>query len=308
MKCPAGRKVAHGEFSTMFAEQIALSRMIRSLGLLCLVGMMLCGTSVQTFGQGLGDLAVSPSRVIFEGRTRTAKILLLNRGAEAATYRISIVNMRMSETGKFERIKEPDEGQRFATPMMRFAPRQVVLAPNSSQTVRVLLRKPKGLPEGEYRSHLYFSAVPQAGAGRSIESTDKKSGIRVRLTVLPGITIPVIVRHGKLAASADFSGLALTRPSDSKSDRPYVSVKIKRDGNRSLFGDVTVTFKSASGEYILARINKLAVYTPNVSRRLQVPLNLPNGVRLAGGRLDVVYRARSDDGSRVLAEGQLKIP
>ena len=260
--------------------------------------------------QGVGDLGVSPTRIVLEGRTRTAQVSLLNKGTAKVTYRISVVNMRMTQDGRFERIEEPDAGQQFAHRFLRFAPRQVVLEPGGSQTVRILLRKPKNLPSGEYRSHLYFSAVPKPNAGRNVELANDGEGIRISLTVVPGVTIPVIVRHGELTVSASLSGLTLVRPTDANAKTPLASVRITRNGDRSLFGDVTVTYMNGTGgnEYVLAKANKLAVYTPNVSRVLALPLRVPQGVTLAGGRLQVVYRARSEDGGQVLAQAQLDIP
>ncbi len=260
--------------------------------------------------QGVGDLGVSPTRIVLEGRSRTAQVSLLNKGSGTVTYRISVVNMRMTEEGTIERIEEPDAGQQFAQQYLRFAPRQVVLEPGAVQTVRILLRKPKGLPTGEYRSHLYFSAVPKPNTGRNVEMVNRGDGIRISLTVIPGVTIPVIVRHGDLTASASLSSLTLVRPTDANGKVPHASVRIGRTGDRSLFGDVTVTYRNGTGgtEYVLAKVNQLAVYTPNPSRRLVLRLRIPQGVTLSGGRLQLVFRARSEDGGQVLAQTHLDIP
>ena len=62
---------------------------------------------------GAGDLLVTPTRVVFEGRQRTAQITLVNRGAAAATYRIAFTNLRMNEEGGTKEIEtsgaEPGE-------------------------------------------------------------------------------------------------------------------------------------------------------------------------------------------------------
>ena len=134
-------------------------------------------------GQGAGDLVVAPTRIVFEGRTRTAQLSLLNKGSAAATYRISLINMRMTEDGGFKEIDEPAPGEQFADRLIRYAPRQVVLAPGDSQAVRLLLRKPRGLEPGEYRSHLLFRAIPLQNIGKSVEepSSDDTGGGVARL-------------------------------------------------------------------------------------------------------------------------------
>ena len=46
---------------------------------------------------GVGDLLVSPVRVVLEGRERSAQVTLINKGNDVAVYRISLVNRRMSD-------------------------------------------------------------------------------------------------------------------------------------------------------------------------------------------------------------------
>jgi hypothetical protein len=53
---------------------------------------------------GAGDLLVAPTRVVLEGRTRTAEITLVNIGREPATYRISLYHLRMLESGEMKEI------------------------------------------------------------------------------------------------------------------------------------------------------------------------------------------------------------
>ena len=156
---------------------------------LCLAAVACIVLPAAAWAQSLGDLGVSPTRVVLAGRTRSAEIVLLNRGTQPATYRISVVNMRMTETGRFETIEQTESDQMFADKLIRYAPRQVTLDPGATQTVRVMVRKPRDLPPGEYRSHLYFRAVPPPGAGRSVEFVDSGQGIQINLVVIPGVTI-----------------------------------------------------------------------------------------------------------------------
>lgn len=280
----------------------------RAIGFFSLAAVLVLAVPVTVYGQAVGDLGVSPTRVVLEGRTRTAEISLLNRGTVSATYRISVVNMRMTETGKFEMIEEPDAGQNFADGLIRYAPRQITLQPGATQTVRMMLRKPKDLAPAEYRSHLYFRAVPPPSAGRSVEDAESGDGIQINLTVIPGVTIPVIVRHGELAASATVSELSLLDRDDAAGAK--LSLRINRTGDRSLFGDVMASYlpTGSSSEHIVAQANKLAVYAPNPSRLLVLPLHLPEGVSLKGGRLRIIYRARPEEGGQVIAEGSLDLP
>ena len=40
------------------------------------------------------------------------------------------------------------------------------LAPHQPQAIRIAARPPQGLPDGEYRVHLLFRAIPPATPGR----------------------------------------------------------------------------------------------------------------------------------------------
>ncbi len=262
-------------------------------------------------GQSGGDLVVAPTRIVFDGRTRTAQLSLLNRGSAAATYRISLINMRMTENGGFKEIDEPAPGEQFADGLIRYAPRQVVLAPGDSQAVRLLLRKPRGLEPGEYRSHLLLRAIPSKNIGKSVEEpSGDDTGIRIRLIPIYGVTIPVIVRHGDLTAKVSLTDLALV-PAGGQGEGDRLSFRINRGGNRSVFGDLTVTYVPKGGkadELVVAQVTRLAVYTPNASRTVIMPLRFPDGVTLGRGRLHVAFRDTAKNGGALLGEAEIGVP
>ncbi len=275
--------------------------------LVCILGIA-AGPLVAR-AQAPGGLAVTPTRIVFEARTRSAEAIVTNRGTAPATYRISFKNMRMLENGSYEDIEDEEAGERFADKMIRYSPRQVVLQPGTAQTVRLLVRKPRDLAPGEYRSHLLFQVIPPPSAGTDIEVLNLKEGeIRVQVQVIYGISIPVIVRHGDLSATVTLSDLALNS-SENPGIPPVLSLRFNRRGDRSVYGDVVVTFKPDGGEDTeVGVVRGVAVFTPNLTRTLRISLRLPNGVTLRGGRLHVVYREQPDEGGAVLAEADIPVP
>lgn len=260
--------------------------------------------------QALGGLQVLPTRIVFEGRTRAAEVRVINNGTASATYRISFKNLRMKEDGSYEDIEKALPNEKFSSDLIRYSPRQVVIPPGKSQAVRLLLRKKRNLPPGEYRSHMLFRALPPENAGEDIESlAGDKQDIRIQLIPVFGITIPVIVRHGKVAATAGIEHLKLK--DSQKPDTPHsLLLRLNRKGDRSLYGDLTVIFQPENGgeELVVSRLNGVSVFTPNKSRTLNLKLTPPEGVELKRGRLHVVYRENPDEGDKILAEGQLRIP
>lgn len=263
---------------------------------------------VPAFSQGAGDIFVAPTRIVFEGRERSAQLSLANKGSASATYRISVVNMAMDESGNLTEVKEPTPGQKFAEDLFRYSPRQVTLQPGQAQAIRFLLRKPSDLPDGEYRSHILMRAIPKEG-GESIEKPETTDGVQIRLIPIYGLTIPVIVRQGDLKATASLGDLAVL-PADDKNPTPRLTFHIKRTGERSTFGDLTATYTPAGGgdAVVVAQIMRLAVYTPNPSRMVEMVLRVPDGVTLGKGTLHVAYNATEEEGGALLAEQTLTLP
>jgi P pilus assembly chaperone PapD len=255
----------------------------------------------------MANLMLHPTRLVFDKNLRAAQVELINNGTETATYRIALVNRRMKESGEFDLIDTPLPGEQFADDMLRFSPRQVTLAPGTTQTVRIMLRKPAELAAGEYRSHLYFEKLPEADGAASIETPKKdERQIGIVLKVLIGASIPVIVRHGDTSAAIQMTGLAL---SDVNGTRPQLALQLERSGNSSVYGDLTASFTPRGGSPVeVARLGGVAVYTPNPLRRASLALTPPKGIPLARGELRVSFRERPDAGGKLLAEAALALP
>lgn len=261
---------------------------------------------ISSAAQAAGQLMVAPTRVVFDSRDRTAEVNVMNTGDETASYRISFVRKRMTITGDFETVVDALPGEQFSDEMVRFSPRQIELPPGKSQTIRLLLRKPGKIADGEYRSHLLFQNVPRIKQ-QSIDSLAQPDGQDISITLTPiiGITIPVIVRQGTANVTTTLRQIELIRPSD-KEPGFKLAFDIERDGNQSVYGDLAVFFKPKNGSLkVIGRANGVAVYTPNLVRRVRLVLAIPDGVELENGAISVEYRARPEDGDKVFAKAEL---
>jgi hypothetical protein len=254
-----------------------------------------------------GDLLITPPRVVFEGKKRYQELGLMNVGRDSATYEISWIQYRMSIEGKFIEIAKPDSGQLFADQLVRFFPRRVTLAPQESQSIRMQTRVPSGAVSGEYRSHLYFRAVPQSmepDSSRSANPADS-TGFSVRLTPIYGWAIPIIVRVGNVTAEVTLSDLSLQPTADSPDDYT-LTFKVQRSGSESVFGDFQVMYYPNKGSSIVVgNLNAIAVYTPNRVRKIEMALSIPPGKKSSPGRLVVRYLNRSDTKEDLLGESAI---
>lgn len=246
-----------------------------------------CQTS---FAQG--DLLISPLRIIFEGSKKSQEINLANVGKDTAVYAISVKDFRMTENGGFEEITVPDSGQRFAGPFLRFYPRKVTLAPNEAQVVKIQLIKTNELTTGEYRSHIYFRAVPdEKPLGET--PVKKDSGISIHLTPIYGITIPVIIRNGDCKADVTLSDLSFEMVHN---DTPTVKFTLNRSGNISVYGDLKVDYVAPTGRTRQVLIAKgMGVYTPNQRRKVTAQLDTDKDADYHKGKLHITYTQQTSE-------------
>ena len=261
---------------------------------------------------GAGDLLVAPTRVTLEGRVRSAEITLVNIGRETATYRVSLLHLAMTDSGELKEIEKPEPGAPFADELVRFSPRQVTLAPNASQIVRLQLRLPADLPAGEYRSHLLFRAIPKEDVApeRRIENKgETKTGeLSVQLIPIYGLSIPLIVRHGPASATPGLSDLIFEPAQAAGKEGPALRCRLTRAGSQSIYGNIAVTFRPAQGAaHVVGTLNGVAVYPPLAARSVRIPLQAPPGVSLFGGRLEVAFSKPEQTGER-LANASVAVP
>lgn len=272
-----------------------LRRLARSLALVCAAAL-----SVPANAQG--DLLVAPTRVMINSGGN-AEVVLSNIGDKPATYRISLELRRMEETGDFDEVAEADANatERAALDMVRFAPRRVTLLPGQPQAVRLSVRPPEGLPDGEYRVHMSFRAIPTPAAPDPAAPAEAAptTGVTIKLTPIYGITIPVFVRKGQLEAQASITSARQVQ----FENQAFLEVDMGRTGQRSVYGELIG--KTPRGE-VLFSLRGIAVY-PEVNRRkVHVPLNAEQAARVKGP-VRIEYRELPENGGALITEATVTV-
>jgi hypothetical protein len=182
--------------------------------------------------------------------------------------------------------------------MIIYAPRRVTLAPHEPQAIRIAARPPQGLPDGEYRVHLLFRAIPPATpVVQAAAASEQPKGLHFQLTPVYGVTIPIIVRLGNLQATAGIANVHL----DKKDGNSTVSMDVSRSGARSTFGEIRVLKPGIKDPIAIQKA--VAVYTELNLRHVSVPVS-PSFKGDPAGPVTVQYVETYDDGSQVLAETQ----
>ncbi|WOE75442.1 fimbrial biogenesis chaperone [Alterisphingorhabdus coralli] len=242
-----------------------------------------------------GDLLVAPTRVVLDGQ-RGTEVILNNVGDETATYRISLELRRMTADGRLDEVSQEEANalEQAALKMIRYAPRRVTLPPNQPQAIRIGIRPPADLPDGEYRAHMLFRAIPDA---RSVteQSEAPTEGLAIALTPIYGVTIPIIVRKGRLEATASIANGRIERDNEGAA----LAFDLARLGEGSTFGEIRVTKPGADEPLLVAR--GIAVYPELDGRtvRFPIPEELASAMK---GPVSIAYYEASNAGGGLITK------
>jgi len=249
--------------------------------------------SIATPAHAQGDLLVAPTRVILDG-ARGTEVILSNIGADEATYRIGLELRRMTDNGRLEPVEKVDANdiEEAALGMIRYAPRRISLPPGQPQSVRLSARPGADLPDGEYRVHMSFKAIPRPT--EVTEEDTQAEGVTLRLIPIYGITIPIIVRHGDVEAQ-----VALTQPSIVQGEKgPELAMTIERAGESSTYGALSIVKPGLPEPIVLA--GGIAVYPEIGSREVRINLTEEQAALLRGpARIE--YRELEEKGGALIA-------
>jgi len=239
-----------------------------------------------------GNLQVTPHRIIFDGIKKAIDVNLVNTGKDSANYNISFLQYRVTDDMEVQEITSPDPGQKFADKNIRFFPRTVMLGPNESQVVKLQLIKSEQLEPGEYRSHLYFRALPSQKALGEEEKRDTSKAISIKIIPIFGVSIPVIIRVGESNTTTSISDVKLEK---APSGLNKLFMIMHREGNMSVIGNITVTHIALDGkETRIGFETGIVVYTPNLIRKLTIDIENNSKIDLKKGRIHVTYLSQED--------------
>ncbi len=244
----------------------------------------------QTLLAESSSVLLKPSRILFEGKTRTATVKIINPNKVATKYKISLISIRMNSEGNKYEVEVPSKEDIFARDLIRFSPRRATIEPNTWQTVRLMVRKPKNLAPGEYRSQLKVIPIPNP----TIDSKDNKKeskGISVKINMVFSISIPVIVRHGVAEVQVIPNPPIIV----SEKDKYYLETRLDRKGLFSAFCDVTAFFIPAGQKtkrIEIGRREAISIYTDNDYQIVQIPLE--NKKIITQGQIEIDISNREE--------------
>lgn len=247
-------------------------------------------------GQVQAVLMITPFRVVLDEKTRTAEVTLLNTTEKTNVYRMSWQDKEQTGLGSYINVDMPEENQHGVSEMVRQSPRKVTIEPGKYQRIRLRLRMPTDLPDGEYRSHLVMKAVDE-GLNEK-EPVEKVDSVVVKLTARVSFSIPIMVRKGQNNSTASISTMDLDA---SEPGKPKLTVGLAHSGEFSSYGSVKVYMKNGVGGDVLeiGDVGNVALFRETTLRKLTVPLKIPEIPR--GAIVQVVYDGEDEYEAEQLA-------
>lgn len=215
---------------------------------------------------------IVPQKIVIDPRERGGEFTILNLYDVKGTFRIELLNFEQNENGIYKELEGPLNPNFDPEKIVRFSPRQFSIEPGGRQKVRLSLRKPADLPEGEYRFHAKAIRLTQDDERKNTDGT-------VQVIMNMGITIPVIVRHGQAASEAKISNPQLVPAPQTKNTQPELQLDILREGNASAIGKIEV-FWHAQGKSNkkIGLVSNANVFTEINKRHFKIPLGeMPTG-------------------------------
>ncbi len=245
-------------------------------------------TGNQAIAAGKAQMLLSPTRLVFDNKKRYQTLSLKNHGTATGRYRIDIVDSNMGEDGAIKMLEDDEDQQYSAKKMLRVSPRSVTIKAGTNQNIRLLVKKPADLADGEYRSHLRVKMLESnidKSAGNPVDPDKSNISVKAKLVMV----IPVIVRAGEVEYEVDITAANLSN------NKKAVIVDLSRAGDRSSMGNITITHISKNGnKTILNHLSGAAIYREVNKRKLNVPLKEAGLVNMNSGKLVIQYSEQGD--------------
>ncbi|WP_067214801.1 fimbrial biogenesis chaperone [Marinomonas gallaica] len=249
--------------------------------------------------QTYASLLISPVRSVLSERDRTQVITLINTGNETRSYRVEWRQLIAVPEGGYREYTE-EEKKRIAglEKIVRVTPKQVSLQPGQRQSVKVLLRKPESLAEGEYRSHLSFVALPLNSA-----QENNQSETSLKLQLLMSYSMPVIYRVGSVFVNPQITDISLVHKKQTGTTN--IKVDLFHDDLFSTHGRLIAFWTPKNGQTRqVGLLNGYNFYPETKNATTQFPWQ---DFKLEPGTLEVRYEGQSEFAGLLLSQKMLTI-
>ena len=251
-------------------------------------------------------LFVAPHRLVIDPSEKVEVLNVANKSEETHRYDLTLIDQVMNENGMTLR---KDTFDYSAKRMIRFVPKRFTLKPGERQVVRVMVKRPDDMTDGDYHSHLLFREVPLSvqdkqtlKAERAEQNNDKKVSFEIR--ALYGVAVPIVVQQGKIESDMAMGDASIVPATDK--EPAALSISFNRTGNSEAAAQISASFvKDGTTEAVqLIEPVWIRIYREVSGVTRKIPLkDLPAGIKLSGGKLVLTLDKKESDTVKPLTEG-----
>lgn len=225
-------------------------------------------------------LFISPHRVDIPPNGRIEELNVANKSDVPRRYDLQVINQVMTENGTTERR---DTFEYSAEQMLKFTPKRFTLEPGERQVIRVMVRRPKDLADGDYHSHLLFREVPLRNQERDTSKDGSGQKASFEIQALYGVAVPIVVQHGNVSSAMAVVSTALVKDERGK---PGLAIEFSRSGNGEAAALLSIVHRLPGKEDVPVVTEQwVRIYREVDKIRRTVGFTLPEGHNLSGGTL-----------------------
>ena len=257
--------------------------------------LALCGLS----NLAQASLMIKPTRVVMDERNRSAEVTLLNNSTTTKTYRILWEEKSQKVSGAYKKLENYEFS---ASTFIRHSPRKVTIKPGEYQKIKLRVKMPRDLADGEYRSHLLMKVTED-----NVDFSQYMNGKEVKGTsaiIIPRLSfsIPVLVRKGKLETKSDITSITLTK---NKEGKDIIKADLAHTGDFSSFGNVSAYMKTQSGKaQKIGEANNIALFRGTAKRTIEIPLQVTSIPK--GAIIQVLYKGDDEFEGQILGKAAIR--
>jgi len=212
------------------------------------------------------NVLVSPTVVFITDKNPTGRITLLNRGntpQEVSVYfsfglPVSDSLGNISVAFQDSAVTDP----RSCLEWVRAFPKRVIINPDESQIVRLMMRPPDNLPDGEYWARIM---VRSQNATVEVPVAGEQDGIKTQLNMITEMAIMLKYRTGDLISDVELHNVSAVL----KDSSVEVMIDLENRGNVSYMGMLETRLLDSDNKEISSNLRKLAVYR-HLKRRIDL--------------------------------------
>lgn len=246
----------------------------------------------------LASISVAPSQLFIDAKRKIGEVYITNTSSNMVDVAIEF-KFGFPVFGEDGKVTIPlhertYEHPKTIAPFLYVYPRRLTLYPGQTRTVRIVVRAPEGLSEGEYWARVVFNSEAKGDVQREDEASGKVSSV---VNIKYAIIIPVYYRVGSIYSDVDVLQVDATLRQDSL----HVTSQLQRKGNGAYLGIRKVQLLNASGDVVYDAFFDYALYESGTALDKIAMAGLPRGkytVRMTYttvGRIDAMFLMPSED-------------